>query len=363
MKKIAILYPAHYEQSNGGAELQISYFVKAAIDAGHEVHYIYEEKKKPIQNKLGLYLHPLNKIKDPKFCGKGWFKYRKAIYKVLDSVKPDAIYTRLGSSWIDIASQYAKKHNKFHIHALASDIDVKRRVLSSIFPFYNPIENYLINRGLKHTQIAIAQNEFQKKAFAKRFKGQCILINQMTPSVSESSIIKTNEVVKILWIGNFKTLKRPELFVDLAKKMESYSHQIKMEMYGRAPANYNALLDEINRIPWLEYKGDVPTDVILAQLSNSHLLVNTSLYEGFSNTFVQAWMRKVPVISMGSNPNCVFDNYNVGFYVPNENKLVSVISNLIEHQELLGKMAVDSYKYAIEHHSLENNMPKIMELL
>lgn len=363
MKRIAILYPAHYEQSNGGAELQISYFVEAAVNAGHEVHYIYEEKRKPIRNKLGLYLHPLNKIKDPKFCGKGWFKYRRAINKILDSVMPDVVYTRLGSSWIDFASQYALRYNKTHIHALASDKDVNRRVLSPIFPFYDPIENYLINRGLKHTQIAIAQNEFQKNAFAKRFKKQCILINQMTPSVFESSIIKTNDIIRILWIGNFKTVKRPELFVDLAKKMKSYSHQIKMEMYGRAPADYNALLDEINRIPWLEYKGEVPTDVVLTKLSQSHLLVNTSLYEGFSNTFVQAWMRKVPVISMESNPNCVFDNNNIGLFVPKEKELVSAISNLIEHQEVLEKMAEDAYYYAIEHHSLEKNMPKLLKLL
>ena len=29
MKKIAILYPAHYEQSSGGAEIQILYLINA----------------------------------------------------------------------------------------------------------------------------------------------------------------------------------------------------------------------------------------------------------------------------------------------------------------------------------------------
>lgn len=363
MKKIAILYPAHYEQSNGGAELQISYFVKAAVNAGHEVHYVYEDKKKLIQNELGLVLHPINKIKDIKCCGKGWFRYRKSINKVLKSVMPDVVYTRLGSSWIDIAAQYAQKYNKRHIHALASDKDVSRKVLSSLFPFFTPIESFYVNRGLKHVNLALAQNAYQEKVFQKRFRKPCVLVDQMTPLLDEALIKKNNDVVIVLWIGNFKKVKRPELFVELAKKMNAYSHLVKMEMYGRLPADYNALLDEINKIPWLEYKGEVPTDVILTRLSQSHLLVNTSLYEGFSNTFVQAWMRKVPVISMGSNPNCVFDNYNVGLYVPKEKELVSAISNLIEHQEVLEKMAEDAYCYAIEHHSLEKNMPKIMKLL
>lgn len=363
MKKIAILYPAHYEQSNGGAELQISYFAKAAVNVGHEVHYVYENKNKPIQNELGLVLHPVNKIKDIKFCGKGWFRYRKAINKVLESVMPDVVYTRLGSSWIDIAAQYARKYNKRHIHALASDNDVSRKVLSSLFPFFTPVENIYINRGLKNVDLALAQNAYQEEVFQKKFHKPCVLIDQMTPLLDEALIKKDNDLVKILWIGNFKKVKRPELFVELAKKMKAYSHLVKMEMYGRLPADYKALLDEINKIPWLEYKGEVPTDVVLDKLSQSHLLVNTSLYEGFSNTFVQAWMRKVPVISMGSNPNNVFNNYNVGFYVPQENELLSTIANLIDHREVLNKMAEDSYSYAVEHHSLEKNMPKILNVL
>ena len=363
MKTIAILYPAFYEQSNGGAELQIRYLVASAAGVGHTIHYLFEDKGRTIQNELNVILHPLKKKADIKFCGKGWFRYRKLINKELDRIRPDVIYTRLGSSWIDIAAEYARKHDIQHIHAIASDIDVRRRTFSTLFPLFQPFENFYINRGLKHVTIAISQNAYQKTAYEKRFKKPCILINQMTPRVNENEIIKDNGTIRIVWIANFKRIKRPEIFVNLAKALEKYSDRIKMEMYGRASSEYRELLKSIKNTPWLEYKGEVPTETIFNVLSQSHILVNTSLYEGFSNTFVQAWMRKVPIISMGSNPNNVFDNYNVGLFIPQEKDLASALVNLIDHPATMKHMADDAYNYAIVNHSLEQNMPKILNIL
>ena len=47
-------------------------------------------------------------------------------------------------------------------------------------------------------------------------------------------------------------------------------------------------------------------------LERSHLLVNTSKWEGFSNTFIQAWMRSVPVMTLGVNPDGLLDNSYLG---------------------------------------------------
>ena len=51
MKKIAILYPAHYEQSSGGAEIQILYLINACKQQNWEIHYIFEDKGTDIKNK------------------------------------------------------------------------------------------------------------------------------------------------------------------------------------------------------------------------------------------------------------------------------------------------------------------------
>lgn len=136
MKKLAVLYPAHYEQSSGGAEIQIRYLMEVCVRAGIEVHYIFVNKGTEIKNELRAILYPLNKKRKYKFCGQGWFLYKKQIVEVLDKINPDVIYTRLGSSWINIASEYALKHRIKHIHALASDKDVARKILLPPFFLY-----------------------------------------------------------------------------------------------------------------------------------------------------------------------------------------------------------------------------------
>ena len=68
MKKIAILYPAHYEQSSGGAEIQILYLINACKQQNWEIHYIFEDKGTDIKNKENIVLHPLCKMKNYKFC-------------------------------------------------------------------------------------------------------------------------------------------------------------------------------------------------------------------------------------------------------------------------------------------------------
>ena len=96
MKKVVILYPAHYEEATGGAELQIHYLVQY-LKSSFEIHYIYCKKNGTIKNADKLILHPM-KRKKIKFVGQAWFLYKKDIERTLISIRPDFIYTRLGSS-------------------------------------------------------------------------------------------------------------------------------------------------------------------------------------------------------------------------------------------------------------------------
>jgi hypothetical protein len=146
MKKIAIVYPAHYEQTMGGAELQISYLAKYVKQVGYEVYYVYLDEGTPIANQEQLILYPIAKLKTSK---KIPFLYQKAITERLQKIKPDIIYTRYSSSWIGIVGRYARKHGIRHIHATASDNVVRLKI--DIDSFWNPIrlvEIFYTNRGL-----------------------------------------------------------------------------------------------------------------------------------------------------------------------------------------------------------------------
>ena len=99
------------------------------------------------------------------------------------------------------------------------------------------------------------------------------------------------------------------------------------------------------------------------QLNESHVLVNTSEYEGFSNTFVEAWMRKVIVLSMNSNPENIITDQKIGFICSSLSELIDKTDLLIKDAQLRTKMAQKSYEYGIKNHSLEHNIVSFAKLL
>ena len=64
-------------------------------------------------------------------------------------------------------------------------------------------------------------------------------------------------------------------------------------------------------------------------LARAHLFVNTSLFEGFANTFIQASMREAPVVSLHVNPDGVFDEGTVGVCAGSEERLVESVRTLV----------------------------------
>lgn len=364
MKKIAILYPAHFEQSFGGAEIQVRYLHDACLAAGWEVHFIYEEKGKPINPRNQVFLHPIKRKVLYKGCGKGWFLYKNQIQQALNKIQPDVIYTRLGNSWVGFAAQYAKAHGIRHIHALASDNDVEKRLgHRPFYPFFSQIETYWMNDGLKNATRLIAQNEYQQTKAKLRFGQEAIIVNQMTPSVSEDTIQKDNSILKVLWVANFKRTKQPELFVKAVKTLTETIDNVEFYMCGRAPKEYERLMAEIEHIPHLHYLGPLSLEEVFDLMSKSHILVNTSEFEGFSNTFVQAWMRKMMVISMHSNPNEIITKQRIGMMAPDLETLISCLRQAISTPSDTFDMGEKAYTYAIENHSVENNINKILDLL
>ena len=364
MIKLAIVYPVFYEQISGGAELQISYLAKYAKQNGYEVHYIYVDRNRPYSNYDNLILHSIP------LKGKciRYFQYSEEIQNKLAAIRPDIIYTRYSSCWAYYAAQYAQKNCIKHIHAFASDKAVKRGWLFRKF-VRSPLaflDDYYFCRGIKMAGHLIAQNQFQQNELLRNYKRTSVIIDQMTPAVAESVLSKSADPIHVLWVANLKNLKQPELFVQLVKQLErsQLNKNYRMIMIGRMSSHYKDLIEDAQKeLSTFQYLGELSQEEVYAELNKASILINTSVYEGFSNTFVQAWMRKVPVISMNSNPNETLTVHGLGFLAPKINELKEKTLLLIENNSMRLEMSEKAYRYALENHSIERNMPKLLSLL
>ena len=112
----------------------------------------------------------------------------------------------------------------------------------------------------------------------------------------------------------------------------------------------------------IKYLGEKTLDQVNKILAESHLFVNTSIAEGFPNTFIQAWMRKVPVISISINVDGVLDQNSVGICGSTYDGMREAVKQLIEERQLRERMGRVAQEYAYQYHSLEN-VNKLISLM
>ena len=104
----------------------------------------------------------------------------------------------------------------------------------------------------------------------------------------------------------------------------------------------------------LEYLGPKSQREVNALLARAHVYVNTSTFEGFANTFIQAWMREVAVVSLQVDPDGVLADESVGIYAGSEDKLLCAVRSLLEDPVLRADYAARGQRYAMQVHSIQN---------
>jgi glycosyltransferase involved in cell wall biosynthesis len=218
------------------------------------------------------------------------------------------------------------------------------------------IDKPLVEYGLRNAGCIVAQTERQAELLRNNYGGQCnAVIPNFHPDPQEP--IEKGSTIKVVWVANLKEWKRPEVFVQLAGDLKALDN-LEFIMVGAPPTGKsewrNKLIRDIDKTANLNYLGQLGQDEVNQVLAHSHIFVNTSLAEGFANTFIQAWMRRVPVVSLHVNPDRVFDTHEIGFYCETYERLINNVRHLIENERLREKMGNEAQRYAFERHSMRN---------
>jgi len=369
MKKICFLMGTYFEYLKGGAELQ-AYLIAKEMAVNSEVHYVSVISPKPtIKNKIpkaddGIILHSMRHHKHRIFGQLFFLKYRKLL-KLINQINPDLIYQRGGWPYIGFANKWAKKNDKKLVLGISMETNCSRSGIFNItsnFLTYpsNIIDGFLTISGIKNADMIISQNHHQQKLLQKNFNRESIVIPNGLP-VPTPPFKKTDPPV-ISWIANIKPLKKPEIFIKLAEKLKGLD--VKFVFAGRpSKSSYqNKVMEQAKKLPNLQYLGEIPFQKTNELLSMSSLFVNTSTTEGFSNTYIQAWMRKTPVITMNCDPDNIIKKHKIGFHSGSFEQLVKDVRYLIENEDERKEMGKISREYAVENHDMARIRKKYFEL-
>ena len=125
---------------------------------------------------------------------------------------------------------------------------------------------------------------------------------------------------------------------------------------------YEHLITRAKQIKNLVFIPRVPFNQIHEYFQRAKVFVNTSNYEGFPNTFIQACKSATAILTLNVNPDSFLDKHNCGISCNGDwQRFVDSLRSLLEEDRWL-KMGINGKKYVEEHHDVTKIIQQYKEL-
>lgn len=352
MSRICILVPDHWGVVNGGSEFQAHCLAThLRKTTRHEVVYLCRQ----LPADSARYGYEIREvavwISSRRF---GLFVDAIPLYRALSDINPDLIVQRVGCAYTGVAVHFGRVRGKPTLWHVASDIDVEQDGIVWMKGIRKEIETVILNYGVRHATCIVAQTNHQAARLRENFNREATAVVPNFHAVPEVMRRKA-EKFTVVWISSLKPLKQPETFVRLATALAGFN-DIVFKMIGKPEASSwcGRVIQGIQNVPNLEYLGELSMDEVNRELESAHLLVNTSKYEGLPNTFVQAWMREVPAVSLNVDPDGVMAKFGLGRRVNDFETLTSTIVDYYKDRDELARTAKRAREFAVGTYSMQN---------
>jgi glycosyltransferase involved in cell wall biosynthesis len=343
---------------SGGAELQVQLYSRALVQRGWGVWVIGEgiPRKNEVTQADGVRYFTL----PPRKKGLGILNY-SSMKTALQHIRPHVCYQRVKLDYTYWMARLARRVDSKSLFAFSSDLEcIPGALVGTQGDLVSRFVATLADRGIRKADLLLCQTAEQKKLIKANFARESIVIKNghQLPCIKETSCRRP----EVLWVNHFKPVKQPEVFLRLASELRE--EDAVFSMIG-ARGNYS--LDEravgSERSANLNFLGEQSLAQVNERLWTCRFVVNTSQAEGFPNTFIQAWARNVPVISLNVDPDGVIEKYQLGFYSREFVNMVTHTRTLLRDPELANEMGKNGRAYVEQEHDLEENARQLDHIL
>jgi glycosyltransferase involved in cell wall biosynthesis len=335
----------------GGAEVQL-YLVgkELSIDENFDINFIVLDLGQPKEETY-------SKIKTYKAYRRGGglntvlapFKLLSALAKI----NPDVVVCRAFGVEVGLSAIYTKIFGKKLIYSLASDHD-------SDGTFFSGLRGKIFKFGFRSADKLIAQTAHQLEKYQREYGAKAkemeVIHNSLEIKDSgQASIFKDT----VLWVGSSAAVKRPEIFLALAKEFPREKFTMIMTKSQEDLFFWKEIKFQAQELLNIEVIEKVAFDKINEYFSRAKVLVSTSVYEGFANVFLQAAAARTPILSLKVNNDEFITKYNCGLVCDDDfEKLKENLMKLLSDDELRNELGRNAFAYLQQEHDIKKNIEK-----
>ena len=338
----------------GGASVQQVLLAEELVKYNFEVSFItYTDGKAHIEHIGDIKVIKVYKREDApslSFLAKAWH-----IWRAMKEANADIYFHESGAA--GVVSLFCNLTRKKFVRYISSDAEVDKKMTEYISRI-GRLGNWL---DIKLADAVIAQSEFQKNLLKQNFGRESLIIRNAFPLSNQKMSEKANPPI-VLWVSTIREIKQPELFLKLAKAIPKGSFQIVGGAEDNNPAVYSNVKESSESISNLHFIGFVPFHAIDQYFEQASIFVNTSKYEGFPNTFIQAWLHYVPVVSLNADPDEIICKCKMGLHSKTFNQLVEDVKTLLKDEQLREEMGRNGRHYVEREHDITKIISKYIEV-
>jgi glycosyltransferase involved in cell wall biosynthesis len=327
LQNLPLLAPQFAGLMTGGAEMQQTLLAKALARRGFRVSMIVAD----LGQSDGASWHgittyrayrPHAGVRVVRFAHPRWTR----VWQAMRRADADVYYTSCAGALVGEVALFARRHRRKLVFKIASNSDCDPKTVHVRFPH----EKWLYRYGLVRADIVLAQTELQERALLRNFSRESRVVPPLADVAATRREFRDRDI-DVLWIGNLRKLKRPELLLQAARALPD----LKFHMVGGPMAHAEDYFEEVRRqasdVPNVTFHGHVPYEETKGFYERARMLVGTSEIEGFPNTYLQAWAHGAPVVAY-LDPESLIVSHGLGRQVQDANALHHSIALLATNE-------------------------------
>jgi glycosyltransferase involved in cell wall biosynthesis len=346
IENLQVLAPEYSKNGVGGAELQQTLLARALVRRGFRVSMVVADLGQPdgmVWDGIATYraYRPEAGVRGVRLL----HPRATGVWSAMQRAGAHIYYSSCADYLPGVIALFARLHRRKSVFRIAHDTDCRPDQL--LIPNWR--SRVLYRYGIKRVDLILAQSHSQQAEMRRNFHRDSRVVPSLVELVADAPALAARDI-QLLWVGNMRRFKRPNLALDLA----GASPELQLQMIGGgedpdAQSLYREIRGRAAQLPNVQFEGPRPYEEVERRMARARLFINTSQTEGFPNTYMQAWARGTPVVAT-FDPDGLIAREGLGVAVSTVDQMRAAIRQLLDNSDEWQRISARCRQYVAARH-------------
>ena len=263
-----------------------------------------------------------------------------SIWSALKRADADIYYVSGVGMMLGLVAMFARRYGRKVVYRLASTSDCHPDTICVRYWRDRQLYAY----GLKRADLVLSQTPEQQRLMLRHYCRTSLVVPSLLEPAGRCDGFGERSV-DVLWVGALRPLKRPNLLLELARRLPHLTFEVAGGPSPDDPALFDAVKRAAQTLPNVRFLGPVPFHDVRSLFERSRLLAGTSEIEGVPNTYLQAWGHGVPVVAY-LDPEHLIADHGLGRVVHSPDQMAEAVTQLLRDPDLWATTSARCHDFA-----------------